>query len=83
MTSPRQSPGAWALGALASMLLLHGLLAFTSLARKSVTVDEFGHLPAGVYLLETGDFGHASLNPPLMNLLSALPSSGVAMLYLL
>jgi len=68
-----RSPGVWPLGALLSMLVLHALLAFTSLARKSVTVDEFGHLPAGVYLLETGDFEHASLNPPLMNLLSALP----------
>ena len=41
---------------------------------KAVTVDEFGHLPAGVYLLETGDFANASLNPPLMHLLSALPA---------
>jgi hypothetical protein len=43
------------------------------LADKSVTIDEFGHLPAGVNVLSTGDFRYCQLNPPLMNLLSALP----------
>jgi len=58
---------------LLAMLGAHAVLSVTSLVGKSVTVDEFGHLPAGVYLLETGDFAHASLNPPLMHWLSALP----------
>ncbi|MEE2663221.1 MAG: phospholipid carrier-dependent glycosyltransferase [Myxococcota bacterium] len=76
MTSERHGPRQRLRGAhwlLLAMLVAHAVLAVTSLVGKSVTVDEFGHLPAGVYLLETGDFTHASLNPPLMHWLSALP----------
>ena len=61
-------------GWLLALLVAHAWLSVTSLVGKSVTVDEFGHLPAGVYLLETGDWSHASLNPPAMNVLSALPT---------
>lgn len=59
--------------ALAAMLVLYILLAVGSLRGDSVTVDEFGHLPVGYDLLRTGDFHFCELNPPLMNLLSALP----------
>jgi len=59
------------------MLLLfvagYGVLAVSSARQKSVTVDELGHLPAGVYFLLTGDARYTSLNPPLVNALSALP----------
>src|SRR5262245_51878072 len=48
-------------------------LAFLALRQKSVTVDEFGHLPVGYNLLTTRDFKYCELNPPLMNVLSALP----------
>jgi len=51
----------------------HFSLAFISLQGKSVTVDEFGHLPVGVNILQKGDLRYAELNPPLMNVLSALP----------
>lgn len=44
-----------------------------SMRVKSVTIDEFGHLPAGLNLLNSGDFRYCTLNPPLMNALSALP----------
>lgn len=64
-------PMSWALlGALAVAYLT---LSITSLLGKSVTVDEFGHLPAGFNTLRSGDFRHCTLNPPLMNVLSALP----------
>jgi hypothetical protein len=55
------------------MLLLYLVLAFTSLRGDAVTVDEFAHLPAGYNLLRTGDYRYCEYNPPLMNVLSALP----------
>lgn len=63
---------------LPTLLALHAALATTSLLRKSVTVDEFGHLPVGMALLDTGDASVAPLNPPLMRLLSALPTRAIA-----
>ncbi len=62
--------GPWALGLL---LLVYVLLAAGSARQKSVTVDELGHLPSGLYFLQTGDARYASLNPPLVNALSAVP----------
>jgi hypothetical protein len=59
--------------ALGVVLAVYVVLAWTSAARKSVTVDELGHLPAGLYTLVTGDLRYASLNPPLIDALSALP----------
>jgi hypothetical protein len=56
------------------MLGAYFVLAISSLLGKSITVDEFGHLPAGYNTLRTGDFGYSDLNPPLMNSLSALPA---------
>jgi len=61
----------WAV--LALLGALYVLLAFTSLTGKSVTIDEFGHLPVGYNVLTTGNFDYCQLNPPLMNVLSALP----------
>lgn len=55
------------------LLLVYLGLAAGSARQKSVTVDEFGHLPAGLYFLRTGDPHYAALNPPLVNALSALP----------
>jgi len=39
----------------------------------SVTVDEFAHLPAGLYYLKTGHFDVYNLSPPLLRELAALP----------
>jgi len=58
---------------LAGCCLLFITLEVSSQRTKSVTVDEFGHLAVGLNLLTTGDMRYASLNPPLMNALSALP----------
>jgi 4-amino-4-deoxy-L-arabinose transferase-like glycosyltransferase len=63
----------WGPWALAVVLLAYATLALGSAHQKSVTVDELGHLPSGVYFLTTGDPRYASLNPPLVNALSALP----------
>jgi len=65
------TPLAWSV--LLALTALFVLLAVNSLVQKSVTVDEFGHLPAGFNLLRTADFGYCDYNPPLMNVLSSLP----------
>lgn len=54
------------------------LLAFTalcgmSLVQKSVTVDEFAHLPAGLSYWRTGDFRIYAHGSPLIHLLAAVP----------
>jgi hypothetical protein len=59
--------------ALALLILVYLALAIGSARQKSVTVDELGHLPSGLYFLATGDPRYSSLNPPLVNALSALP----------
>jgi hypothetical protein len=58
---------------LSALVAVYGALALGSASQTSVTVDELGHLPSGVYFLLTGDPRYASLNPPLVNALSALP----------
>ncbi|MGH9361938.1 MAG: glycosyltransferase family 39 protein [Thermoanaerobaculia bacterium] len=63
--------GEWAV----ALALLAAFAAFCAhgLARDTPTVDEFAHLPAGLYTLKAGDFALFPLNPPLVRLLSALP----------
>lgn len=50
-----------------AILCLHGLV------WDSPTVDEFTHLPVGVFYLKTGDLDLAARTPPLIKLLAALP----------
>jgi len=59
------------------ILLLHGALAISSMAVKSVTNDEISHLPAGLAAVETGEI-HLNLeHPPLVKLLAGLSASTV------
>ena len=60
---------------LAALLLLVLFVALCAhgLRWDTPTVDEFAHLPAGYYYLETGNFELYNLNPPLPRLLCALP----------
>jgi hypothetical protein len=56
--------------------LLLALFAFqTAVAarRDSVTIDEFGHLPVGLYALYTGDLRVDPINPPQTRMMAALP----------
>src|SRR3972149_2650444 len=71
----------WLLAAV--RLAIHATLAVTALGRKSLTIDEFAHLPAGVSYWETGHFANYRHNPPLVKLLAALPviASGAATTY--
>jgi len=56
-----------------AMGIVHTFLTTESAYVLAVTVDEFGHVPVGYNVLTTGDFGFCELNPPLMNVLAALP----------
>ncbi|MEO1914391.1 MAG: hypothetical protein ABGW98_11115, partial [Myxococcales bacterium] len=58
---------------LAAVIAVYLGLSFASAGQTSVTVDEFGHLPSGLYTLISGDPRYAALNPPLANALSAIP----------
>ena len=58
---------------LSAMILGFGVLAWTSLKQKSVTFDEFVHLPAGLSYLRTGVFRIEPFNSPLIRMLAALP----------
>jgi len=61
------------IGGLVVIGTLYLALALSSAQRKSITVDELGHLPSGFYYLKTGDPRYSSLNPPLIDVLSAVP----------
>ena len=58
---------------LAALGFVFLVLCVSSARHKSVTVDELGHLPSGLYTVVGGDLRHATLNPPLLNVLAALP----------
>ena len=55
------------------LLAVFAILCVQGALRDSPTVDEFAHLPAGYWTLETGRFELFPLNPPLIKVLSALP----------
>lgn len=59
--------------AAALLLACFAALCAHGLVRDSPTVDEFAHLPDGVYIWRTGDVSLFPLNPPLVKMLAALP----------
>jgi hypothetical protein len=58
---------------IAVLLATFALQAGIAARRDSVTVDEFVHLPLGLYNLYTGDFSDDPINPPLSRMIAALP----------
>jgi len=58
-----------------ALLLVHAALALWAMARNSVTFDENFHLPAGLMILERGDFTGSIAQPPLPKVLYALPAA--------
>jgi 4-amino-4-deoxy-L-arabinose transferase-like glycosyltransferase len=61
------------LAALALIIAVFVGLAWSSLTQKSVTFDEFAHLPIGLSYLRKGDFRLEAFSSPLIRLLAALP----------
>ena len=55
--------------AVALLLAVFAILCLQGALRDSPTVDEFAHLPAGYWTLETGRFDLFPLNPPLVKVL--------------
>jgi 4-amino-4-deoxy-L-arabinose transferase-like glycosyltransferase len=59
----------------ALLCLFHGWLVIDTLRRKSPTVDEIAHLPAGESYLEKRDFRMYHHNPPFARALAALAAN--------
>jgi 4-amino-4-deoxy-L-arabinose transferase-like glycosyltransferase len=57
----------------AGILLIHAGILFYSLSVNYVTVDEVGHVPAGLANWELGEFSLYRENPPLSRLVATLP----------
>ncbi len=57
----------------AALLALHALLLLVSARLHFVTVDESGHIPAGLSHWRTGRFDLYRVNPPLPRMLATLP----------
>jgi hypothetical protein len=61
------------LGLAAALIVIYLGLLIASLRTTSVTIDEFGHLPAGIAFLRTGQPLWLAENPPLQMIWAALP----------
>jgi 4-amino-4-deoxy-L-arabinose transferase-like glycosyltransferase len=68
-----EGAGKFRLAALA-LALVAAAASFAASARMSVTVDEFQALPAGLAMLETGDFRYPKGTPLLSEILPAVPA---------
>ncbi|HET7705711.1 MAG TPA: glycosyltransferase family 39 protein [Thermoanaerobaculia bacterium] len=62
--------------AVASVLLIFGILAFINAEATSPTSDELTHLAAGLSYIETGNFRLNREHPPLLKAIAALPLAG-------
>lgn len=72
MTTSAKRPWQFA-GWVALLLVIHTCLLAFQAFRDSPTLDEVGHLPAGVCHLTTGDMSLYSVNPPLARSVAATP----------
>ncbi len=70
-TPGRPRTPVWARALVALMLAAFVGQAMVAARRDSVTIDEFVHLPLGLYQLYTRDFGHDPINPPLSRMIAA------------
>jgi 4-amino-4-deoxy-L-arabinose transferase-like glycosyltransferase len=69
-----KEPRRWrARAAIGVLLAVFAAQAWLAALRDSVTIDEFVHLPVGLYALETGDLSLDPINPPHTRMLAALP----------
>jgi hypothetical protein len=68
---PARGPAHYSLAG--GLILIFLVLLIGSLRTTSVTTDEFGHLPAGLAYLRTGQPAWLALNPPLQTVWAAAP----------
>ncbi len=59
--------------AVAILLVMHAALLAWGAYRHSPTIDEVGHLPAGISHWQFGRFDLYRVNPPLVRMLAAVP----------
>lgn len=57
----------------AGLLAVMGLQMLATISRKTITIDETIHIPAGYYYLVSGDFQINNEHPPLAKMWAALP----------
>ncbi len=55
------------------VLLLHAMLLWNCIGKKFASVDEAGHLPAGIACWVYGDYSQYRVNPPLARMVASLP----------
>ena len=65
-------PSARALLAALMLLVCFAVQASIAARRDSVTIDEFVHLPVGLYAIYTGDLRSDPINPPHTRMIAAL-----------
>lgn len=56
------------------LLFIFAIISFSSQNNKSVTVDEFNHLPSGIYNIKTLDWRMNKESPPLIKSIAAFPA---------
>lgn len=69
----RETPRRWVWGAVWLMLAAHSLVLAWSATWQSPTLNEPGHLAAGVAIWELGRFDVYRVNPPLVRAVAAVP----------
>jgi len=80
-TAPERASGSfwrwarlrWAGLLSAGLLAIMGLQMLATISRKTITIDETIHIPAGYYHLVNGDFQINNEHPPLVKMWAALP----------
>jgi hypothetical protein len=74
VSAPRSLDARAARFAVAVLLLIHVALALWAMARNSITFDENFHLPAGLMIVERGEYYGSIAQPPLPKVLYAVPA---------
>jgi hypothetical protein len=73
IASRLRPPRGWAVWLACALLAGHVALAALSLRQQSATIDEFGHLPAGLSHWQKQTFFVYRVNPPLTKMIAAAP----------
>src|SRR5262249_43538359 len=70
----RREPMPWtARAVIGALIVCFVVQAWSAAVSDSVTIDEFVHVPVGLYVLFTGDLSLGPINPPHTRMIAALP----------